>query len=134
VHTADALWVVIDELHGEGRHRGRVVWTLPDWKWDLNDRELVLEGEPGQVVLKIEPESASLALYRAGERLAGDLAEPDAKVLGWWSPTYGYKEPALCLVVSIEGDLPARLATWWRLGAEGLAGLALAFAEDQLDL
>ncbi|MEK7682655.1 MAG: alginate lyase family protein [Chloroflexota bacterium] len=134
VHTADALWVVIDELHGDGRHRGRVVWTLPDWKWDLNDRELVLDGEPGQVVLKIEPESASLALYRAGERLAGDLAEPDAEVLGWWSPTYGYKEPALCLVVSIEGDLPARLATWWRLGAEGLAGLALAFAEDQLDL
>jgi hypothetical protein len=132
VHTGDALWVVIDELLGQGVHRGQVTWTLPDWEWELNPRELVLEGEPGRVVLKVEPDQAELALYRAGERLAGEAAIENSELLGWWSPTYGTKEAALTLVVRIEGDLPARLATWWRLGAEGLAGLALAYAQDQI--
>ena len=132
VHTGDALWVVIDELLGQGVHRGQVTWTLPDWKWELNPRELTLEGEPGRVVLKVEPDQAELGLYRAGERLAGEAAIENPELLGWWSPTYGTKEAALSLVVRIEGVLPARLATWWRLGSEGLAGLALAYAEDQI--
>jgi hypothetical protein len=73
-------------------------------------------------------------LYRAGERLAGEAAIENSELLGWWSPTYGTKEAALTLVVRIEGDLPARLATWWRLGSEGLAGLVLAYAQDQIAL
>jgi hypothetical protein len=134
VHTGDALWVVIDELLGLGVHRGQVTWTLPDWDWELKVRELVLEGEPGRVVLKVEPDQAELALYRAGEWLAGEAAIENSELLGWWSPTYGTKEAALSLVVRIEGLLPARLATWWRLGSEGLAGLALAYAQDQIGL
>jgi hypothetical protein len=134
VHTGDALWVVIDELLGQGVHRGQVTWTLPDWDWELKVRELVLEGEPGRVVLKVEPDQAELGLYRAGERLAGEAANENAAQLGWWSPTYGTKEAALSLIIRVEGELPARLATWWRLGSEGLAGLALAYAQDQLAL
>ncbi len=132
VHTGDALWVVIDELLGQGVHRGQVTWTLPDWEWEFDVRELALEGEPGRLVLTVEPDQASLALYRAGQRLAGEAVSESAEQLGWWAPTYGSKEAALSLVIKIEGELPARLATWWRLGSEGLAGLALAYAQDQL--
>ena len=132
VHTGDALWVVIDEMLGHGPHQGQVTWTLPDWKWELDVRQLALEGEPGRVILKVEPDQASLGLYRAGRPLAGEATVDNADQLGWWSPTYGTKEAALSLVVRIEGELPVRLATWWRLGSEGLAGLALAYAQDQL--
>jgi len=132
VHTGDDLWVVIDELLGQGFHHGQVIWTLPDWEWELDVRELALEGEPGRVVLMIEPDQASLGLYRAGKRLAGEAMIQRAEQFGWWSPTYGTKEAALSLVIRIQGELPARLATWWRLGSEGLAGLALAYTQDQL--
>jgi len=132
VHTGDALWVVIDELLGQGSHRGQVTWTLPDWKWELEVAQLALEGEPGRMVLKVEPDQAALGLYRAGQLLAGKATSEDAGWLGWCSPTYGTKEAALSLVVRIEGELPVRLASWWRLGSEGLAGLALAYAQDQL--
>lgn len=134
VHTGDSLWVVIDEMLGHGPHRGQVTWTLPDWEWELDVRQLTLKGEPGRVVLKVEPDQASLGLYRAGQALAGEVTNANAAQLGWWSPTYGTKEAALSLVIQIEGELPARLATWWRLGKQGLAGLALAYAQDQLDL
>jgi hypothetical protein len=58
-----------------------------------------------------------IALYRAGERVAGERQPTeDPAMLGWWSPTYGYKEPALTLVATLEGALPLRLTSWWRLG------------------
>ncbi|MGH2620530.1 MAG: alginate lyase family protein [Anaerolineales bacterium] len=134
VHTGDTLWVVIDELLGQGVHHGQIIWTLPDWEWVLDVRQLTLEGEPGRVTLMIEPVQASLGLYRAGKRLAGELVLSHPEQLGWWAPNYGTKEAALSLVVQFYGALPARLATWWRLGSEGLAGLALAYAQDQLAL
>jgi hypothetical protein len=134
VHTGDALWVVIDELLGRGSHQGQVNWTLPDWTWHLDVRQLNLDGDPGRVVLMIEPDQAALGLYRAGKRLAGEANVPRSDLLGWAAPTYGTREPALSLIVQIEGELPLRLATWWRLGERGLAGLALAYAQDQLAL
>ena len=82
----------------------------------------------------IEPDQASLGLYRAGKRLAGEVVLEHGEQLGWWAPTYGTVEAALSLIVQFHGALPARLATWWRLGTEGLAGLALAYAQDQLAL
>ena len=58
-----------------------------------------------------------IAVYRAGERVAGEIQPSEnPAVLGWWSPTYGYKEPALTLVATLEGELPLRLTSWWRLG------------------
>jgi hypothetical protein len=58
-----------------------------------------------------------ITLYRAGKIMAGGKQPAeDPAVQGWWSPTYGYKEPALTLVASAEGQLPLRLTSWWRLG------------------
>ena len=62
-----------------------------------------------------------IALYRAGEIVAGEMkSEEHSGVLGWWSPTYGYKEPALTLV-GYDGGLAApashKLVAPWRCGA-----------------
>jgi hypothetical protein len=135
VHAGGSMWVVLDELLGQGskgtqagsaararpdaseRHRARLAWNLIDWPWEFEAQSLTLEGEEGPVRLRVTPGMDEIALYRAGERVAGERQPTeDAAVLGWWSPTYGYKEPALTLVTSVEGPLPLRLTSWWRLG------------------
>jgi len=144
VHAGGSLWVVMDELLGRGAtsppagtspqsgansppgagaaadtgwHRARLAWSLIDWPWELEAQSLTLRGEEGPVRLRVTPGMDGIALYRAGERVAGERQPTeDPAVLGWWSPTYGYKEPALTLVATLEGALPLRLTSWWRLG------------------
>ena len=135
VHAGGSLWVVLDELLGQGpkdtkagstaqagpdtseRHRARLAWNLIDWPWEFDAQSLTLQGEVGPVRLRLTPGMDEITLYRAGETVAGGKQPAeDPAVLGWWSPTYGYKEPALTLVASVEGPLPLRLTSWWRLG------------------
>jgi hypothetical protein len=121
VQAGASMWIVLDELIGSGssteRHRARLAWNLVDWPWELDAQSLKLQGEQGPVRLRLTPGMDDIALYRAGEIVAGEKqSEEDPAVLGWWSPTYGYKEPALTLVATVEGSLPLRLTSWWRLG------------------
>ncbi len=144
VHAGGSLWVVMDELLGRGAtsppagtspqaganpppgagaagdtgwHRARLAWSLIDWPWELEAQSLTLRGEEGPIRLRVTPGMDEIAIYRAGERVAGERQPTeDPAVLGWWSPTYGYKEPALTLVATLEGALPLRLTSWWRLG------------------
>jgi hypothetical protein len=135
VHAGGSLWVVLDELLGQGskgnqagstaparpdtseRHRARLAWNLIDWPWEFDAQSLTLQGEVGPIRLRVTPGMDEITLYRAGEIVAGGKQPAeDPAVLGWWSPTYGYKEPALTLVTSVEGLLPLRLTSWWRLG------------------
>jgi hypothetical protein len=117
VRVAETIWVVIDELTGKGSHEARLAWTLPDWPWALQGKQLSLEGEPGRLRLSIEPRPARLALYRHGEHVAGEEFDEDPNTLGYWCPTYRTREPALTLVAKLRGELPLRIASWWRLGA-----------------
>ena len=98
-------------------HRARLAWSLIDWPWEFEAQSLTLQGEAGPVRLRVTPAMGDIAVYRAGERVAGEMQPSEnPAVLGWWSPTYGYKEPALTLVATLEGELPLRLTSWWRLG------------------
>ncbi len=102
---------------GTDWHRARLAWSLIDWPWELEAQSLTLRSEEGPIQLRVTPGMDDIALYRAGERVAGERQPTeDPAVLGWWSPTYGYKEPALTLVATLEGALPLRLTSWWRLG------------------
>jgi hypothetical protein len=122
VHAGGSLWVVLDELLGPGsstgiKHRARLAWSLIDWPWEFEGQRLILQSDQGPVRLRLTPAVDKIALYRAGERVAGDnQPSEEPAMLGWWSPTYGYKEPALTLVTTLEGVLPLRLTSWWRLG------------------
>ena len=121
VQAGASMWIVLDELIGSGtsteQHRARLAWSLVDWPWELDAQSLKLQGEQGPVQVRLTPGMDDIALYRAGKIVAGEKQpKEDSDVLGWWSPTYGYKEPALTLVATVEGSLPLRLTSWWRLG------------------
>ncbi len=141
VHAGESLWVVMDELLGSGRpggrnHSARIAWSLIDWPWEFEGQRLILESSQGPLQLRLTPSVDTIALYRAGERLAGDLqTEEEESALGWWFPTYGYKEPALSLVATIDGPLPLRLTSWWRMGdvtPEDLVFETNSLADDPL--
>lgn len=131
LRAGEDLWLVVDDLAGARRHRARCAWTLPDWKWALTAHELVLDGPQGEVKVVLEPESAKISLVRGGRRLAGDDPDEPLDTLGWYSPTYAELQPALCLLVNVESELPLRMVTWWCLGEADPSELELGWRSPE---
>jgi hypothetical protein len=108
---ADGRWLVQDELlhlrmpFQKRKLLFRLHWLFPDWEWsaDGGARLLVLRlnSPRGWITVRVTAESpfSQVTLARAGERLYGD--GPVEEVMGWCSPTYGVKVPALALAVEV---------------------------------
>ena len=101
-------------------------WLLPDWKWEIeNDKHgnafLFRQLSPyGWFSLKMEVYSNSpgaaldavnLHVFRAGKLLYGEGREEP--ILGWYSPTYNYKESAISLVLDFRGRVPVTISSEW---------------------
>lgn len=128
-------WLVDDAVLAGGRQDQldrteffiRLHWLVPDWPWELEathtNVELRLKSPHGQVRLivgrrgeELLPGSSEVSLVRAGELLSGKgAADP---VLGWYSPTYGYKYPALSFSIKVKCSLPFNVTSEWLLPAE----------------
>ncbi|MBX3048481.1 MAG: alginate lyase family protein [Anaerolineales bacterium] len=119
VQVRGSLWSVRDEVYSThpatNRHQVRLHWLLPDWPWELQGNLLALQGPDGTVLLAVsgEPLAPALSLLRAGRRLAGKAQA--APTLGWYSPSYASKRPALALLADIEAAAPLTLTTQWTL-------------------
>jgi hypothetical protein len=109
-------WLVVDDILGQGRHHAQLRWNLPDLPWKLSKSSLYLDAPAGPVELEIEAPGASLALFRAGEAIAGEAKRP-RPTFGWQAPGYDHLKPALTLIAALEAQLPLRLISHWRLGA-----------------
>jgi hypothetical protein len=119
----DERWLVEDELLNmvfPGKppleHVYRLHWLLPDWEWELENREqrvgIRLKSPLGWIMLEIKVEPAGLKLSPSLVR-AGELVGQTSEVLktsdvsahptrGWFSPTYAHKIPALSLAVEVQ--------------------------------
>ncbi len=113
---ADGRWQVADEMLALrlpwqfGLLRFRLHWLLPDWDWEISNNgervEIALKTPHGKLRLKIRttPRLSDLkpqiTLARAGESLYG--GREAAPIMGWFSPTYGLKVPALSLAVEVS--------------------------------
>ena len=116
IRAGDRIWYVVDEILGGGIHSLRNGWLLPDLKWNYGDRILELSSESLSMRLETSGSNLSNALIRAGERLSGDVLVNNQNIMGWYSPTYGQKEPGLFLVSNVKGALPLRITTTIMLG------------------
>jgi hypothetical protein len=102
-------------------HTFRLHWLLPDWQWQIEGNVLRLESPYGRIQLTIatlidrQPSEVQLSLVRGGERLLGNADLPHQPILGWVSPTYTVKVPALSLVVEVHGWLPVQFSSEWQL-------------------
>lgn len=105
---ADERWQVQDNLlTWPGRVRSfRLHWLLPDWRWQLEEREKGLELRiqsphgPVRLLISSEHKSPAISLVRAGELVHGEGRPLPFE--GWASPTYGQKVPALSLNVELK--------------------------------
>jgi hypothetical protein len=96
----------------------RLVWLLPDWEWEAEGRSFRLITPSGIIRLDfaasgVDEQTAGVEIFRAGESLTA--SKQTNPTWGWYSPTYGVKEPALAVHFQAEGTLPLQLTTHWRL-------------------
>jgi hypothetical protein len=111
-------WLVTDQVVPAGRpgpqqHTARVRWLLPDWPWTVEDSAcLVLRGPDFSLRLTLGDVHA-LNIFRAGACVWGQ-ADPEP-VWGWFSPTYGVREPALLVVGALHGPLPLLIRSCWQI-------------------
>lgn len=96
----------------------RLIWLLPDWEWEVEGRIFRLVSPSGIIRLDfaasgIDDQTAGLEIYRAGAALTATRAPNPT--WGWYSSTYGVKEPALAVHFQAVGTLPMQLTTHWRL-------------------
>ncbi len=114
VRAGDDVWVVVDDLFGEGSH-------AIEGHWLLHPGEHVLD-ESGKR-LRLSLPGGELQLYwnaweldDTGEDLScGDESKAPR---GWHSRYYGVREPALSLTVGGQGRLPCRIVWVFVLGEQ----------------
>jgi hypothetical protein len=102
VESSGTRWLIRDQVLGEdlSAHSARVHWLLPNWPWRVKGDTVILRSPKGAISVKIE--GRDLTLVRAGKLVHGKLRT--APTLGWVSPTYGLKLPALSLIAELHGD------------------------------
>lgn len=110
-------WNIVDALVGLGNSTSKpyqvwLTWQLPDWDWSLDKADRIkVSGPDFSFKLRIKG-ADQLNLYRAGEKLLGDL--PPEPTWGWYAPTYAVKIPALMLVAACTSAPPIKLQSKWR--------------------
>ncbi len=116
-------WVIEDQLLPAHRtphtalHTVRLHWLLPDWEWKIDSSGLKVDllSPYGWIGLNIQSpirrRCLQSSIIRAGEVLYGEM--PAHPTLGWTSPTYGVKIPALSFSISVEDSLPISLSSEW---------------------
>lgn len=123
-------WLVTDQIlpvkpekpPGENV-QARLHWLLPDWEWELQGTCLRLLSDSGWVALEVtakagagqpaESDTPTIQIVRGGELVYGyGVISP---TWGWFSPTYGYKYPALSLGVTLRGWAPLEFTSRWQI-------------------
>ena len=113
VRAGDDLWLVVDDLCGDGLHRAHAGWLLPDEQGQLEGRYLGLTLAQGRLKVGFGGSEGPVGVYRAGVLVEGEETGSGGHLWGWRSRSYAMLEPALRLVTEVEGSLPFRLETWW---------------------
>jgi hypothetical protein len=132
VRAGNFLWVVIDDLLGEGAHDMQLSWLLPDVDYKRSGDALSLAG-PGQSwQIRWLGTPTIVGLYRAGQLIEGQKVVRDPTHLGWYAWTYAHKEPNLHWVASFEGQLPLQAQTWFVMGQDDPDELSLAWEGHEL--
>ena len=113
-------WKVVDTLESTTsnpkEHLACLHWLLPDWPWNLDGSSLILKAPFGEVILTISENGenkSEIDLIRCGKSLL--LKQSASPILGWYSPTYNNKEPALSFTYSILFTPSIQIISQWQI-------------------
>jgi hypothetical protein len=120
-------WQISDQVLGTGHeHNFTLHWLLPDWPFTLQGRKLTLSQPGAKIAFSLSLEApgveagqALLHLIRAGESLLG--APSLSPLLGWYSPSYGQRRPALSVLLSLRARAPLTLVSVFSLTSDSAA-------------
>lgn len=116
---ASSQWQITDDIlaAGEswGAHEMILHWLFPDWEWRLKGMSLQLDAPNGPLSVVVQVKSQGevqpeVQIVRAGKDVigSGGSAPP---IMGWFSPTYNCKVPALALIIRVSSVLPVQFIT-----------------------
>ena len=118
---------VVDQVALKNAKQPREVtlhWLLPDWQWVWQEGALHLSHQNHHIDLSINGylidtdtsiAPSSVELIRAGEPLIGNGKD---EIMGWVSPTYGVREPALSLSLTWKTSQSLTIHSDWLLHKE----------------
>lgn len=133
-YLAEAGWVIIDDLLGEGEHEACLHWLLADLSMQLASEagfQLELRGCDTSFRWHVfsDPMGEG-AIIREGKVSPSGEAPKNTAVLGFYSPTYGQLSPAISLLYRMKTRLPVRIVTVVLAGDE----MKVAKKENSLSL
>lgn len=109
-------WTVEDTImrsrQKPGNYHLNLQWLIPDVPYRLGPAELTADFGLFQVSISLtvrQGPSPSFSIVRAGKTILGSITPQPG--MGWYSPTYLQKIPALSLNWSIVTGMPVELAT-----------------------
>lgn len=121
----DGGWAVVDRVlsaKSEQASSSRIIslqlhWLLPDGEWRAGSTWLELVTPEGVIRLTFKQDGnqdpPQMSLVRAGECILGSAGSSPA--LGWYSPTYNVKIPAISVLIDVKGLIPLSVSTHWGL-------------------
>jgi hypothetical protein len=121
------IWIIVDDLTGQGEHKIRLHWLLADFP-------LVVNVEQRHVTLDTGQDSYGLSLRAC----VPDSAPSGFDVVrgtetssprGWRSTSYGVRQPAVSVAFNVSGPVPCRLVS---LFAPEQAGNHLSVSAKQI--
>jgi len=122
-YVDDQNWSIIDSILSSDRSiqktTATIQWLLPDLPWELNQNTLILHHAEFDCHLSLQIDNFNAAisaapihqLVRAGDVLYGQ--GPAQEISGWFSGTYGKKEPALSFSMTLQTRPPFQLISKW---------------------
>jgi len=110
-------WEIIDLVFSShqvsNEHQIDLHWLLPDWPMEFRGNTFTLSAPFGSVKLDISSDTktnpSKFNFYKKGRSISGGVQEEP--LLGWYSPTYGCKIPALSIRYSIIHTLPLTITS-----------------------
>ena len=110
---------LVDFKHSTPNQLVCLHWLLPDWAWSQEDELFTIQHKNQKVELTISCRSSAaslpimpddITLIRAGQPLLGNTRD---EVMGWVSPTYGVKIPALAYTISWRSSQSLAITSTW---------------------
>ena len=108
-------WIVTDKITSNKPHNKQhtisLHWLFPDWEWIQNNELIVLIAPFGKINVSIKHsvQDYSISIIRAGQLLSGKT--DTSPIMGWHSPSYGKKIPALSLLYTAVQKPPIEIIT-----------------------
>jgi len=117
IMKSEKNWQVIDHLYKMKAAKDAIPfdlhWLVPDWEFEILENGVKLHAPFGALRISVANKTANaktdLVIFRGG--VSVNKKETERPLLGWYSPTYGVKLPALSILFKFNQKLPAILTT-----------------------